>query len=109
MGPTGTHYGRVPKQSLLKSTSSLILYIDFTISHVRHVLMTLFTKHALFISRNSSIRAVVRTYLIDNMNCKVQEHYNGTFNFVHLTHKSPSTVRHFLSALLPPLIFEDAD
>ncbi|ACA40693.1 site-specific integrase [Lysinibacillus sphaericus] len=46
-----------------------------------------------------SIRAVVRTYLIDNMNCKVQEHYNGTFNFVHLTHKSPSTVRHFLSAL----------
>lgn len=57
----------------------------------------------------NSIRAVVRTYLIDNMNCKVQEHYNGTFNFVHLTHKSPSTVRHFLSALLPPLIFEDAD
>ncbi|PIJ96232.1 hypothetical protein [Lysinibacillus sphaericus] len=46
-----------------------------------------------------AIRDVVRSYLIDKMNCKVQKHYKGTFNFVHITNKSPSTVRHFLISI----------
>ncbi len=52
-----------------------------------------------WLSSPEAIRGAVRSYLIENMNCKVQEHYKGTFSFVQITHKSPSTVRHFLSAL----------
>ncbi|AVK84831.1 integrase [Lysinibacillus sp. B2A1] len=86
--------GRLSNQSAISYLQSLLPYFNWIKQHGYYQGMKV-----TWTDLPEIIRDVVRTYLIDNLNCKVQEHYNKTFNFVHLTHKSPSTVRHFLSAL----------